>query len=270
MRMLPDWITGSTLDGHAGAHRQPQPDVDLGRAGGGEQQVVEAPVGGQRGQPALAGDHQQRRLLAGGLDQPAQRPGADQVATGVEQDHVGGRGVEQRGGLGGRDLDRGGAAAPGPAGSRRTRACRWSAVARWPSRSPSPRDVAALPSPARPLLERGRKYAAETTPMVMVSLYYWAGARAAAGVESESIQATTVAEALAGGASRPGTTRRFPALSRRVRCWSTASPPIRMILTGRCPGRFGWTCCRRSPAAQPSVSARTRDKCADSSNCLNK
>ena len=32
--------------------------------------------------------------------------------------------------------------------------------------------------------------------MEKVSLYYWAGARAAAGVESESIMATTVAEAL--------------------------------------------------------------------------
>ena len=32
--------------------------------------------------------------------------------------------------------------------------------------------------------------------MVMVSLHYWAAARAAAGVEAESIQTTSVAEAL--------------------------------------------------------------------------
>jgi molybdopterin synthase sulfur carrier subunit len=32
--------------------------------------------------------------------------------------------------------------------------------------------------------------------MVVVSLHYWAGARAAAGVETESIQTTSVAEAL--------------------------------------------------------------------------
>ena len=32
--------------------------------------------------------------------------------------------------------------------------------------------------------------------MEKVSLFYWAGARAAAGVESESVMATTVAEAL--------------------------------------------------------------------------
>jgi len=36
----------------------------------------------------------------------------------------------------------------------------------------------------------------ETTPMVTVSLYYWAGARAAAGVELERFEATSVAEAL--------------------------------------------------------------------------
>ena len=32
--------------------------------------------------------------------------------------------------------------------------------------------------------------------MVMVSLYYWAGARAAAGVDTESFSSTSVAEAL--------------------------------------------------------------------------
>ena len=36
----------------------------------------------------------------------------------------------------------------------------------------------------------------ESTPMVLVSLHYWAGARAAAGVEAESIQTTSVADAL--------------------------------------------------------------------------
>ena len=38
----------------------------------------------------------------------------------------------------------------------------------------------------------------ESTPMVMVmvSLHYWAGARAAAGVDAESIATTSVAEAL--------------------------------------------------------------------------
>ena len=36
----------------------------------------------------------------------------------------------------------------------------------------------------------------ESTPMVMVSLYYWAGARAAAGVETESFSVRSVAEAI--------------------------------------------------------------------------
>lgn len=37
---------------------------------------------------------------------------------------------------------------------------------------------------------------AETTPMARISLYYWAGARAAAGVEMESFEADSVASAL--------------------------------------------------------------------------
>ena len=36
----------------------------------------------------------------------------------------------------------------------------------------------------------------ESTPMVLVSLHYWAGARAAAGVEAESIQTTSIGAAL--------------------------------------------------------------------------
>ena len=36
----------------------------------------------------------------------------------------------------------------------------------------------------------------ETNPAVPVSLHYWAGARAAAGIAEEEIQARTVAEAL--------------------------------------------------------------------------
>jgi molybdopterin synthase sulfur carrier subunit len=36
----------------------------------------------------------------------------------------------------------------------------------------------------------------ETNPMVSVSLHYWAGARAAAGVAEERIEARSVAEAL--------------------------------------------------------------------------
>ena len=52
--------------------------------------------------------------------------------------------------------------------------------------------------------------------MVMVSLYYWAGARAAAGVESETTAASTVAEALATVLA----TRADPAFSRVVQACS--------------------------------------------------
>ena len=52
--------------------------------------------------------------------------------------------------------------------------------------------------------------------MEMVSLFYWAGARAAAGVESESISATTVTEALQSAVAA----RADPAFSRVVQACS--------------------------------------------------
>ena len=52
--------------------------------------------------------------------------------------------------------------------------------------------------------------------MVIVSLYYWAGARAAAGVEAETTSASTVAEALATVLA----TRADPAFSRVVQACS--------------------------------------------------
>ncbi|HZA73598.1 MAG TPA: MoaD/ThiS family protein [Propionibacteriaceae bacterium] len=52
--------------------------------------------------------------------------------------------------------------------------------------------------------------------MEKVSLYYWAGARAAAGVESESTLATTVREALQGVVAA----RADPAFSRVVKACS--------------------------------------------------
>jgi sulfur-carrier protein len=52
--------------------------------------------------------------------------------------------------------------------------------------------------------------------MELVSLYYWAGARAAAGVESESIVAATVADALQAVVAA----RADPAFSRVVQACS--------------------------------------------------
>jgi hypothetical protein len=78
------------LSGGAGRLRGREPDseVDLGRSGGGQQDVVEAPVAGEGGETAFAGHDQQRRLLASGIDRPAQGPGFHQVATGIEQEDV--------------------------------------------------------------------------------------------------------------------------------------------------------------------------------------
>ena len=45
-------------------------------------------------------------------------------------------------------------------------------------------------------MKGGKKVLAETTPVVTVSLNYWAGARAAAGVDAELFTSTSVAEAL--------------------------------------------------------------------------
>jgi sulfur-carrier protein len=47
----------------------------------------------------------------------------------------------------------------------------------------------------------------ETTAMVSVCLHYWAGAKAAAGVERETVEATTVAEAVAAAAEQHGDPR---------------------------------------------------------------
>jgi sulfur-carrier protein len=52
--------------------------------------------------------------------------------------------------------------------------------------------------------------------MEKVSLYYWAGAKAAAGVESESVSASSVAEALRAVVE----TRADPAFSRVVKACS--------------------------------------------------
>ena len=81
------------------------PHVDLGGPRGGEQEVVESPVRRQRRQPAFADDDDQRGLLAGRLDQPAKRAGPDEVPPGVQQDDVGGGGVQQGRGLSRGDFD---------------------------------------------------------------------------------------------------------------------------------------------------------------------
>ena len=103
--MLPDWISGSTLEDDGRGHRQPEAYIDLGRTGAGQQQVVETPVRGEGSEATFTGDDQQRGFLAGRLDQPTERPGADQVPPGIQQDDIGGRSIEQGGGFSLGDFD---------------------------------------------------------------------------------------------------------------------------------------------------------------------
>ena len=76
--------------------RQPQPGVQLGRAGGVEHDVVDHPLGRQRDQPALGehGDH--RHGDAHGREHSGERAGAGQLAPGVDQDDVAQAAVDER------------------------------------------------------------------------------------------------------------------------------------------------------------------------------
>ncbi len=66
--------------------------------------------------------------------------------------------------------------------------------------------------------------------MAKVTIRYWAAARSAAGVDAESVDAGTLAEALAAAVARRGKTDGFARCSRRLRIWSTASRPAAMSL----------------------------------------
>ena len=87
------------------ALRQPQPGLDLGRAGGVEQDVVDAPLGGDGGEAALGHDEEHRAVDPGGAEQPAQRPDVREVAAAVDEHGVGGRRVDEGGALRRGDLD---------------------------------------------------------------------------------------------------------------------------------------------------------------------
>ena len=83
------------------ADDEPDARIHLGRTGGLEHHVVDAPVGADRGQAAL-GEHQhERHGDAGGAQDLAQRLGAGEVGAGIDEDEVGGRGVDERCGFGG-------------------------------------------------------------------------------------------------------------------------------------------------------------------------
>jgi molybdopterin synthase sulfur carrier subunit len=104
--------------------------------------------------------------------------------------------------------------------------------------------------------------------MVLVSLHYWAGARAAAGVETESIQTTSVAEALrqAQAARDPGFSRIIKACSLLVDGVAAQPDDLERALSGPVrvdvlpPFAGGATC----------VCAHSGHIYASSSNCLDK
>ena len=61
--------------------------------------------------------------------------------------------------------------------------------------------------------------------MATVTIQYWAAAREAAGVELESVDAGTLAEALDVVLARRGTTAACAGYWPRPPSWSTARPP---------------------------------------------
>ena len=87
------WASGSdgVVAGGQAADRHPDAGVDLGRAGGLQDHVVHAPVGGDDGEAALGDDQQHRLVGAGRADQAAQVAGVRQLAAAVDQDQVAGR-----------------------------------------------------------------------------------------------------------------------------------------------------------------------------------
>ena len=79
---------------------EPDPGVDLGRAGRRQDDVVDAPVGGDGGQAALGDDQDDRNLDAGVLDQPAQPADGREVVAPVDEQDVALGSLEQHGHLG--------------------------------------------------------------------------------------------------------------------------------------------------------------------------
>ena len=102
-RQIPgdDPLVGLVLDRVAAGHDQPQPGLDLGGAGVLEEDVLDRPLGVDRGQAALGEDRDDRRGGAGGADDAAQRAGLDERGARVDEDDVDGGGVDDRRCLGG-------------------------------------------------------------------------------------------------------------------------------------------------------------------------
>ncbi len=180
------------------ADGEPDPGLELGRAGGVQHDVVHAPVVGDDGEPALGHDEQHRDVGAGGADQPAQVAGVGELEPTVDEQQVGVGGLEQGAALGGQDLDLVAEQGQSRAAPRPRAAARWSAGAACSSGSPHA-ERAEQHGWARTSLADGEGYRAmgsvsdggepvETRePSGVVTVRYWAAARAAAGVAADDL-----------------------------------------------------------------------------------
>ena len=86
----------------AAADEQAQSGVDLGGAGAGQQDLVQAPLGVHRDQAALVDDGHHRHRGPGGAQQAAEAARGGQVGPRIDDRDVRRSGLEQRRHLGGR------------------------------------------------------------------------------------------------------------------------------------------------------------------------
>src|SRR4051812_11276659 len=97
-------VRSGRVDGDL-ANGEAQPRVDLGGPGRVQQHVVHAPLRAEGGKATFGECGEDGAGHAGGLEQPAQAAGADELAPRVDQDRVDGRRVEQRADLHRSDAD---------------------------------------------------------------------------------------------------------------------------------------------------------------------
>ena len=68
---------------------------DFGWASGIDQDIVDAPIGGQASQATLSSDDKNRRTHSGSAQEPAQTLGGRKFVARVNQDHIGVRSIHQ-------------------------------------------------------------------------------------------------------------------------------------------------------------------------------
>ena len=83
------WIFETELSLRQAVDDEPDARVDLGGTGGREDDVVDAPVGRDRGQAALGEHEHEGHVDAGRVEDLAQRLRAGEVLAGVDEDQIG-------------------------------------------------------------------------------------------------------------------------------------------------------------------------------------